>query len=159
MKIPNSLLLTYQEEYETTPDLTIANLCEKYEVETKQLKGYTKWTKRVLVPEGTSTLDTLDKLPEPPVNSEHSLSRERESTPLVIATEEALGKDIDEFKTLAMAHALKFMRNDAEFAEVKEFKDMVSIVGTIEASIKDTKPENTINIAIQNIVKEFKDDC
>ena len=141
MKIPNSLLLQYQEEYETTPGLTIDQICKKYEVETKQLKGYTKWAKRN---------QETNKLPEiqEPINST-----------IVIATEEALSKDIDEFKTLAMAHALKFMRNDAEFAEVKEFKDMVSIVGTIEASIKDIKPENTINIAIQNIVKEFKDDC
>jgi len=136
MKIPNSLLLKYQAEYETTPDLTIDQICEKYEVETKQLKGYTKWTKRAT---------EIQELPE--------------TKPLVIATEETLSKDIAEFKTLAMAHALKFMRNDAEFAEVKEFKDMVSIVGTIEASIKDTKPENVINIAIQSIVKEFKDDC
>lgn len=66
---------------------------------------------------------------------------------------------IEEFKELALNHALKFMKNDAQFAEVKEFKDMVSIVGTIEASYKDTKPENTINIAIQNIVKGFTDDC
>jgi len=66
---------------------------------------------------------------------------------------------IEEFKKLALNHALKFMQDDAQFAEVKEFKDMVSIVGTIEASYKDTKPENTINIAIQNIVKGFTDDC
>jgi len=152
MNIPNSLLLTYQAEYETTPDLTISDLCQKYNIETKQLKGYTKWQKRNTETTETSKLPKsteTNKLPE----------TTKPSNSIVIVNEEDLLKDIDTFKSLAMTHALKFMRNDVEFAEVKEFKDMVSIVGTIENSLKDNKPENTINIAIQNIVKDFKDDC
>ena len=67
--------------------------------------------------------------------------------------------DVNEFKSLAMDHALQFMRNDAQYAEIKEFKDMCKVVLDIEASTKDTKPESTINIAIQNILGGFKDDC
>ena len=140
MNIPNSLLLTYQAEYETTPDLTISDLCQKYNIETKQLKGYTKWKKR----------EETNKLPK---------REDTNNSTVLVDDKENLLKDIDTFKSLAMTHALNFMRNDIEFAGVKDFKDMVSIVGTIENSLKDTKPENTINIAIQNIVKEFKDDC
>ena len=143
MRISNSLLLTYQTEYENTPDLTIEQLCEKYNVTTKQLKGYTKWKKHIVIPD-SSPLVTKQPIATPTNNN---------------LDKEQLVSDIDTFKSLAMAHALKFMKHDAEFAEVKEFKDMVSIVGTIEASIKDDKPENVINIAIQNIVKGFQDDC
>ena len=134
MRIPNTLLLKYQAEYENTPDLTINQMCKSYDISTKQLPGYTKWTKRTCSTIPTNLSD--DNLVKPSIND-----------------------SISEFKDLAMAHALKFMHNDAEFAEVKEFKDMVSIVGTIEASLKDNKPDNVINIAIQNIVKDFKDDC
>ena len=53
------------------------------------------------------------------------------------------------------------MREDVEFAEIKEFKDVVAIVDSIEKSYKDTKdPQGTtINIAIQNLVEKFSDDC
>ena len=142
MKIPATLLLNYQIEYETT-DITIDALCAKYDITTSALKGHQGWTKR--------TIETTTHLPSVPT-SEHKLVSSKPSNKQII-------DNIQEFKELAMEHALKFMRNDAEFAEVKEFKDMVSIVGTIEASYKDDKPENTINIAIQNIVKDFTDDC
>jgi len=139
MKLPNELLLTYQAEYEQNQDMTIQDLCDKYSVTTKQLKGYTKWKKPIASTEVLEPIATAEVIePVAPIE---------------------ITDDIESFKKLAISHALKFMRDDVEFAEVKEFKDMVSIVGTIEASYKDTKPENTINIAIQNIVKGFQDDC
>lgn len=146
MKLPATLLLTYQAEYETTPDFTIDDLCQKYDVTTKQLKGHDSWAKRLQEP---------TKLPEPTETNNDIIANSNIDKP---STAETLD-DIEEFKQLAIAHAVKFMKDDVRFAEVKEFKDMVAIVDSIEKSYKDTKPENTINIAIQNIVKEFKDDC
>ncbi len=144
MKLPTTLLLTYQAEYETTPDFTIANLCEKYDVTTKQLSGYTKWSKR------------SEPSVEPEANIVPAIAR---NLPIPSNTEELLD-DVENFKRLAVAHAVKFMKNDAEFAEVKEFKDMVSIVDSIEKSYKgiaDTGP--TVNILIQNLTEKFHDDC
>lgn len=148
MKLPATLLLTYQAEYERTPNMTIEDLCEKYDVQTKQLKGYTKWQKRA--PE-------IDELPE--TGDIIAIPRNDSKQLAIPKTTKELLDDVEEFKQLAVAHAVKFMKDDAEFAEVKEFKDMVAIVDSIEKSYKGTKPENTINIAIQNIVKNFNDDC
>lgn len=148
MTLPHTLLLTYQIEYETT-DISIESLCTKYDVQTKQLKGYTKWTKGLGEPDIaeplqadiiTSPIDTQDlKIPKDTVE---------------------LLESIEDFKRKAVAHAIKFMRDDAEFAEVKEFKDMVAIVDSIEKSYKDTKDTGpTVNILIQNLTEKFQDDC
>ena len=154
MKLPNTLLLAYQTEYETT-DISIEDLCAKYDIQTKQLKGYTNWVKRqeeplqgdtsevqvIDIPKDTSKVQVID-IPKD--------------------TEELL-ENVEEFKKLAVAHAVKFMKNDAEFAEVKEFKDMVAIVDSIEKSYKDVKSnEPTINVLIQNLTQKFRDtpdDC
>jgi len=140
MKIPVTLLLNYQIEFETS-DITIEQLCEKYDVTTKQLKGYTKWSKSKRLPQPTETTNIVNS------NSNNDNS-----------SEEVLA-DIKEFKSLAMQHALKFMKNDAQFAEVKEFKDIVAIVDSIEKSYKDTKDTGpTVNVLVQNITERFKDD-
>jgi len=151
MELPATLLLTYQAEYERDPNLTIAELCEKYDVQTKQLNGYMKWTKRDIKEPPIGTKPSILATPNLPKPSE---------LPKAVNKEKLL-EDIDMFKQLAVAHAIKFMKEDAEFAEVKEFKDMVATVDSIEKSYKDTKdPQGTtINIAIQNLVEKFSDDC
>ena len=159
MTLPNTLLLTYQAEYETTPDMTIDDICTKYDVQTKQLKGYTKWQKRILE-DSSSTHEPTEAedfdvsiVPSVPKKPNHDLAIPKDR--------EELLTDIDNFKGLAIAHAVKFMKDDAEFAEVKEFKDMVAIVDSIEKSYRDVKDPSgtTINIAIQNLVERFSDDC
>lgn len=152
-KLPNDLILDYQIEYQTT-DITIAKLCEKYGVQTKQLPGYTKWEKQAKEQTAIVELvDIIDIAPPPVARPEHR--------DIVLATDKTeILSQVSEFKALAMAHALKFMNDDSEFSEVKEFKDVVAIVDSIEKSYKDIKLDGTtINIAIQNIVKDFKDDC
>ena len=149
MKLPNTLLLTYQIEYETT-DISIESLCTKYDVQTKQLKGYTKWAKRQEDPVAEPLQADIIDTPEIQVIAIPKDTKE-------------LLENVEEFKKLAVAHAVKFMKNDAEFAEVKEFKDMVAIVDSIEKSYKDVKSnEPTINVLIQNLTQKFKDtpdDC
>ena len=157
MTLPNTLLLTYQAEYETTPDMTIDDICTKYDVRTKQLKGYTKWRKRAENSDEPTEAEAEDFdvsiVPSVPKKPNHDLAIPKDR--------EELLTDIDNFKSLAIAHAVKFMKDDAEFAEVKEFKDMVAIVDSIEKSYRDVKDPSgtTINIAIQNLVERFSDDC
>ena len=151
MKLPNTLLLTYQIEYETT-DISIKALCDKYDVQTKQLKGYTKWTKRQEDPVAVAEPLQVDIIDAPEI----------QVIDIPKDTKELL-ENVEEFKKLAVAHAVKFMKSDAEFAEVKEFKDMVAIVDSIEKSYKDVKSnEPTINVLIQNLTQKFRDtidDC
>lgn len=153
MKLPITLLLNYQIEYEKTPDLTIPELCEKYSVETKQLPGYTKWQKETSptqLTEATIVTEAEPLAPAPKDNKDFILAKD----------EAELLSQVDEFKTLAMAHALAFMKNDAEFAEVKEFKDVVKIVLDVESSVRVTDtPTTNINILVQNLSKRFDDDC
>jgi len=144
-----ALLQSYKIEYETS-DISIEDLCKKYDIATKDLKGYTKWQKILSSeddiidePEPQKTIDILD------------------TNIVTNETKEVLLDDIDTFKRLAVKQAVKFIKEDAQFAEVKEFKDMVAIVDSIEKSYKDVKDPigTTINIAIQNLVERFSDDC
>ena len=158
------LLKSYQNEYQNT-DISIEDLCLKHSLSTSELKGYTKWAK-VTLPE-TNT----DK-PEQSADSEQSqdiivLPTPSEGLPetnIVTVTQKEVLQDIDAFKKQAMKECLRFIKDDARYAEVKEFKDMVAIVDSIEKSYKDTKdPEGTtINVLIQNLTQKFKDtpdDC
>lgn len=150
MTLPHTLLLTYQIEYETT-DISIESLCTKYDVQTKQLKGYTKWAKR-LGEQNIVEPTQADIITSP-------IGTQLQDLKIPKDTEELL-ESIEDFKRKAVAHAIKFMKDDAEFAEVKEFKDMVAIVDSIEKSYKDTKDTGpTVNILIQNLTEKFQDDC
>jgi uncharacterized protein YicC (UPF0701 family) len=146
MTLPTTLLLSYQAEYERNQDMTIEDLCEKYDVQPKQLKGYTKWQKR--------QAETLEVITQPKVGYQVE-------KPSVLKPKEETLDNIEEFKQLAIKHAVHFIKEDAQFAEVKEFKDMVAIVDSIEKSYRDTKDTSgtTINIAIQTLVEKFRDDC
>jgi len=132
MTLPNTLLLTYQAEYETTPDMTIDDIRTKYDVRTKQLKGYTKWQKRAENSDEPTEAEAEDFdvsiVPSVPKKPNHDLAIPKDR--------EELLTDIDNFKSLAIAHAVKFMKDDAEFAEVKEFKDMVAIVDSMRKVIE-----------------------
>ena len=68
---------------------------------------------------------------------------------------------IAQFKELALDHCLTFMKKDARYAEVKEFKDIVAVVDSIEKSYDKSKSTDTptINILVQNLVERFRDDC
>lgn len=68
---------------------------------------------------------------------------------------------IAQFKELALDHCLTFMQKDAKYAEVKEFKDIVAVVDSIEKSYDKSKGTDTptINILVQNLVERFRDDC
>lgn len=168
--LPITLLLTYQAEYENTPDLTIEQLCEKYNIRQSQLKGWQQWEKNMATSNNIDTnsdvtsIDTSSDVDTIGTSRLPQLLDTQDIEVLENTSEDAeVFSDIAEFKKLAVAHALKFMKKDAEFAEIKEFKDVVAIVDSLEKSYTSKKnPDDTkltINIAIQNLVERFKDDC
>jgi len=135
-QLPQTLVQAYKLEYETTPDLTIDELCQKHDIVKEQLPDYKQWKKQVDIISGELTQE------------------------VVVSENPKILDDIERFKQLAVQRAVEFIEQDARFAEVKEFKDIVAIVDTIEKSYKNkTTNEPTINILIQNLVKKFNDDC
>jgi hypothetical protein len=139
------LLQSYRIEFETTP-ITIPELCDKYDLTTKDLKGYTKWKKHaprkdIITPQKT------DIITDSPIESEES-------------TDISLKGKIARAKELAVDKALEILETPSRFLEIKEFKDVVSVIDTLEKSTKDQKPEgNTTVVLIQNIMNSAMDDC
>lgn len=138
----NTLLKSYQIEYETTP-ITIDELANKYDISKDQLKGHDTWTK--LQPTTTNVPTQTE------TKTSQSLVSHTEQEPTIM-------EDINTFKQAAIKKAISFMSNEADYASVKEIKDMTSLVMEIEKSYKGTDTGPTINVLVQNITERFKDD-
>ena len=156
MSLPARLLRAYQLEYESS-DLSLEDICVKYHVSMDELKGSDKWTKVT-----TNQVEILDK----PQKRSSAMTRvatniaETQLAPEEIPQDNEITDSIAEFKKLALGYAIKFMKENVEFADVKEFKDIVSVVDTIERSYKgNTQAGTTVNVAVQSLVDRFSDDC
>lgn len=146
------MLIAYKAEYEHT-DISIQDLLKKYQLDKEDIKGYKEWTK--VLPTPRTTPRTV--IPTTPTDIVTIV----DDLPVTIVTDSQL-KKIEEFKELALEHCLKFMQKDAQFSEVKEFKDIVAIVNTLEVSYQKADPDAgkpTINIMINNLLERFNDDC
>jgi len=173
----------YKAEYETTP-ITIEALIAKYDLSPEDIKGHETWISFLNPPKPAvatkpkpktkkqAKVDTIiDSISEPTTIAPSAIV----TTPLAkqelsllasqanetIATEVQLEK-IANFKELALDHCIRFMSQDAKFAEVKEFKDIVAIVDSLEKSYQKIDPDAgkpTINILVQNLMERFTDDC
>ena len=155
------LLVSLQIEYETT-DITIDDLCLKHNVNLKDLRGYEAWNKPLeLQPIVIEEPIVITKPTEEPVVLTPPIVPKKPESP---EKQTIVSKDIKdkvaEFKELAMEEALRFIRKDVKFAEIKEFKDMVAIVDSIDKSLqKPTSSAPTINILVQNLAERYRDDC
>ena len=151
MVLPPNLLLTYRKEFESS-DITIQELCKKYHVTLKELKGYSTWKKEQPKPQPKQP----PAAPVPIANIEiPQLPKKLPITP----TDTSVKDDIEKFKKLAIANALRFIEEDIAFASVKDFKDIVAIVDSIDKSYKDIKDTGpTIQVLVQNIFERFNDD-
>jgi len=75
--------------------------------------------------------------------------------------------DIEDFKESAIAWAKHQLDTDKNrpisILDVKEVKDLTSIVTNIEATYRAKDDDDakgvTVNVLVQNIVDRFKDDC
>lgn len=171
-----------REEYETT-SITIDELCLYHGVLPKELKGYKNWKKRANIEEVDVSHLLVSEVEEPqaPVLEEASAEPVIEevtqaSAPPITTTQatilpaviedvadivEEIRADIKICKRLAMARCKEFLTNDAKFAEVKEIKDIVSIVNDIDKSMQVVKAADgpTVNVYINNLINNFRDDC
>jgi hypothetical protein len=162
-----------REEYETT-SITIDELCLYHGVLLKELKGYKTWRKRsnieevdvshLLVEDINPTTDNpvIEIVADSPVPAVTPPPR---STLPAVAEEgdviEEIRADIKTCKKLAMARCKEFLTTDARYAEIKEIKDVVSIVNDIDKSLQVVKIADgtTVNVYINNLINNFRDDC
>ena len=148
MALPPNLLLTYRKEFESS-DITIQELCKKYHVTLKELKGYSTWKKEQPKQEQPKQPVTIASIEVPQLPKKLPVTQ----------TDTSVKEDIEKFKKLAIANALRFIEEDIAFASVKDFKDMVAIVDSIDKSYKDIKDTGpTIQVLVQNIFERFSDD-
>jgi hypothetical protein len=149
------LLEAYKTEFETT-DITITELLKKYSITKRKLKGHEDWTKHQTI-----------QLQQDFINDQQTLLLTAPATNMPTTTtcastiSKTNAEKIEAFKTAALDRALLFIEVDAQFAEVKEFKDIVAIVDSIEKSYQKVDPEagkSTVNLFVQQIMAQFKDD-
>ena len=168
-----------REEYETS-SITIDELCLYHGVLLKELKGYKNWKKRTDIEEVDVSHLLVSEIEEPtqiaevePVIEEVPNTTPPPPMPQVTQPQlpavidnnsdiiEEIRADIKTCKRLAMARCKEFLTNDAKFAEVKEIKDVVSIVNDIDKSLQVVKVADgaTVNVYINNLFNNFRDDC
>jgi len=73
-----------------------------------------------------------------------------------------LKTQIKEFKEKTVDTCLHFINHDVGGAEIKEFKDIVAIMDTVEKSIEPKKnemPQVAIQVVVQNLMAGVTDDC
>ena len=159
--VPVALLNLMKLEYEA--GVEISTILDKYKI-TKEQLGEPEWLSKPRV----TILPALNKTPasmtEPtlapavvtiaqqPNITEINEAEQDESVTRIL-------EKISSFKEKAVDYALDMM---SMVGDTKELKDLISSVTAIEATYKDLRPkDNTpvINIAIQNLVDRFRDDC
>lgn len=158
------MILAYKAEYEQNPTITLDELLVKYQLAKEDLPGCETWTKPNSIvtidkPKRKTKVKAIDKI----LQQQTQVVTIPIDKVLVetVATEDQL-KKIERFKELALDHCLKFMQKDAHFSEVKEFKDIVAIVDSLEKSYQKADPDAgkpTINIQINALLARFSDDC
>lgn len=147
--VPVALLNLIKLEYEAGSE--IETVLDKYKVTREQI-GEPEWLTRprvTILPAPQQPLAPAVVTIAPPAQQE---PEQDESVVRVL-------EKISSFKEKAVDYALDMM---SMVGDTKELKDLISSVTAIEATYKDLRPkDNTpvINIAIQNLVDRFRDDC
>lgn len=157
--VPVALLNLMKLEYEAGAE--ISTILDKYKI-TKEQLGEPEWLSKPRV----TILPALNKSPA-------SIEPNKPLAPAVVTIAQPADlneaeqdesvtrilEKISSFKEKAVDYALDMM---SMVGDTKELKDLISSVTAIEATYKDLRPkDNTpvINIAIQNLVDRFRDDC
>ena len=126
----DTLLLSYKIEYETTP-ITIEEMCTKYQLQLKDLKGHKTWSKS-LVSKNAQTVQTAQP-------------------------QDTFEEEIQSFKFEALHYCRNFMEREAKHSSPKEVKDVVAIIAAIEPKQQAAQTTN-VNVLVQNLTERFKDD-
>lgn len=149
--VPVALLNLMKLEYEAGAE--ISTILDKYKITREQL-GEPEWlTKpRVTILPAQQPLAPAVVTIAQPASQDLNEAEQDESVTRIL-------EKISSFKEKAVDYALDMM---SMVGDTKELKDLISSVTAIEATYKDLRPkDNTpvINIAIQNLVDRFRDDC
>lgn len=149
--VPVALLNLMKLEYEAGAE--IDTILDKYKI-TKEQLGEPEWlTKpRVTILPAQQPLAPAVVTIAQPASQDLNEAEQDESVTRIL-------EKISSFKEKAVDYALDMM---SMVGDTKELKDLISSVTAIEATYKDLRPkDNTpvINIAIQNLVDRFRDDC
>lgn len=137
-------------EYETDPDISIDDICLKYNIERSALGPTSDWQKVIDLP--TESVPAPTNTPTVPIQivpKDKSITKEVSSV-----------KDlIDEFKTITIGEALDRIKDEGASMSVKDLKELVSLVDTIDRSYNKHSDANQINIIVQNVISRYVDDC
>ncbi len=160
--VPVALLNLMKLEYEAGAE--IDTILDKYKI-TKEQLGEPEWLSKPRV----TILPALNKTPasiepnKPLAPAVVTIAQQPNITEINEAEQDEsvtrILEKISSFKEKAVDYALDMM---SMVGDTKELKDLISSVTAIEATYKDLRPkDNTpvINIAIQNLVDRFRDDC
>jgi len=144
--IASVIMKSYQSEYERS-GTSLEQLIKKYQLsfeEAHQLEEASrKWSAPITIP------DII--VPSKPGAIEPEKAKMDKA---------AILADIDTFKKEAVDYALKTITDDEELLEIKEFKDLVAIVVSVENSMKEDKDTGpNVNIMVNYLTERFKDDC
>ena len=147
--VPVALLNLMKLEYEAGAE--ISTILDKYKI-TKEQLGEPEWLSKprvTILPAQQPLAPAVVTIAQPADLNE---AEQDESVTRIL-------EKISSFKEKAVDYALDMM---SMVGDTKELKDLISSVTAIEATYKDLRPkDNTpvINIAIQNLVDRFRDDC
>ena len=139
-------------EYEAGAE--ISTILDKYKI-TKEQLGEPEWLSKprvTILPAQQPLAPAVVTIAQPAEVQDLNEAEQDESVTRVL-------EKISSFKEKAVDYALDMM---SMVGDTKELKDLISSVTAIEATYKDLRPkDNTpvINIAIQNLVDRFRDDC
>lgn len=149
--VPVALLNLMKLEYEAGAE--ISTILDKYKI-TKEQLGEPEWLTRprvTILPAQQPLAPAVVTIAQP-ASQDLNEAEQDESVTRVL-------EKISSFKEKAVDYALDMM---SMVGDTKELKDLISSITAIEATYKDLRPkDNTpvINIAIQNLVDRFRDDC
>ena len=150
--VPVALLNLMKLEYEAGAE--ISTILDKYKI-TKEQLGEPEWLSKPRVtiqPASQQPLAPAVVTIAQPASQDLNEAEQDENVTRIL-------EKISSFKEKAVDYALDMM---SMVGDTKELKDLISSVTAIEATYKDLRPkDNTpvINIAIQNLVDRFRDDC
>ncbi len=153
----DTLLLSYQIEYETTP-ISLEDLKEKYNLTDKDLKGSSTWVKSINDNNpNTNTIvpNTNDNTIVSTNNTPNSIVPTNNSN--VEFDNSKFERDIQSFKEQALKYCKDFMALEAAHASTKEVKDIVAIIASIEPK-QQAQSTTQVNVLVQNLAERFKDD-
>ena len=128
----------YQEEWQTTPNMTLEELANKYAFDIEELGDISDWRK------------TDDNILVPEVITQKSVTNSVDT--------DIIRKNITQYKKDAIKECVNRLKL-AHTLETRELKELTTVVDIIDKSLRSTSEGQNINVLIQNIVNKYGDDC